>query len=280
MNYRAAGQYSSLCFPDGKKSCFRCCPPIREADYDHLEHRDAVVEMLERNTNDLDGDLRLARVINGRECWGLGYLDAGGTLIGCMLHPEANEGVDLRDLTGYGDKCRRELCLEAKAFQLLDEERAAFVLQLSDGLDSIEYSSVSANPVFRLLRWGSAVIDKLMLAVDGNMTRPQYLRDWGMFADELNPVVHRFPIEILMERIGLTRLSDHEFLEKYLSAVNAFISSNKVIIEPPLDNRPFVHQLVSEPIAGFLRHGLGRFRASPAEIEKINKKLHALLSSL
>ncbi|MFH1092129.1 MAG: hypothetical protein V1742_11235, partial [Pseudomonadota bacterium] len=67
-------------------------------------------------------------------------MDQGKTLIGCLLHPAQNKGADLRDLTGYGEKCRRELCREALTLSGLSRVLADFTLKLADGLDSFQYS--------------------------------------------------------------------------------------------------------------------------------------------
>jgi molybdopterin-guanine dinucleotide biosynthesis protein A len=41
---------ADLCAPDGDKTCFACCPPIRPAGYEHVDHRAAVARMLRENT--------------------------------------------------------------------------------------------------------------------------------------------------------------------------------------------------------------------------------------
>lgn len=143
-----------LCSPGRGLSCFACCPPIRPAGYDHLADRPSWRRLLSDNrAAHLRGELP-RRPILGFFCPGLGFLDSAGRAVGCLYHPAANDGRDLRHATGYQPKCARESCPEARAFARLaraDQER---LLDLCAGLDAFAYGSRSANPVRRLLGYG------------------------------------------------------------------------------------------------------------------------------
>jgi len=146
----------TLCMPDKEKSCFACCPPIRPKGYEHIQYKNIIKRMLRENTSSFT--IR-EKPITGFSCWALGYLDKEYKLIGCLLHPYQNEGKDLRDLTGYGEKCRREYCLEARIFSELSLSTRHFLLNFSEGMDSFSYSSKRYNPVFKLLRWGKEILE-------------------------------------------------------------------------------------------------------------------------
>ena len=146
----------SLCVPDLEKSCFACCPPIRPSGYEHIQYKNIMKRMLRENTSSFQPK---ESPITGFSCWALGYIDKSFKRIGCLLHPEQNKGIDLRDLTGYGEKCRRESCLEARIFERLEYKTRLFWLQFTNGLNSFSYSSRVFNPIFRLLRWGKEVLE-------------------------------------------------------------------------------------------------------------------------
>ncbi len=146
----------NLCMPDREKSCFACCPPIRPKGYEHIQYKNIIKRMLRENTSSFA--IREKPII-GFSCWALGYLDKEHKLIGCLLHPYQNKGKDLRDLTGYGEKCRREYCLEARIFSELNLNTKLFLLNFSEGMDSFSYSSRRYNPVFKLLRWGREILE-------------------------------------------------------------------------------------------------------------------------
>jgi len=40
----------TLCLPDTEKNCFACCPPIRPAGHEHLQHTGIVKRMVRENT--------------------------------------------------------------------------------------------------------------------------------------------------------------------------------------------------------------------------------------
>jgi hypothetical protein len=151
----------TLCAPTSDILCFGCCPPIRPQHYDPLDW----VASLRREF--LDNRRRFLQYgpnqqpIVGFSCWALGYLDVTGRRIGCLLHPEQHQGQDLRSATGYGDKCRRERCLPAKAFDALTPEAQTYWLEPAGGLCAFYYSSNKANPLFHILLWGAEILEPL-----------------------------------------------------------------------------------------------------------------------
>ena len=274
-----SGRYSTLCRPDDEKSCFGCCPPIRPANYDHLDHRLFLRRELWANTRHATtGTGKTPRPIVGYTCWGLGYLDARH--IGCLLHPCRNQGHDLRDLTGYGDKCRRELCREAVIFSQLTDRQTSLVMGLTDGLDdAFEYSSPKANPAFRLLRWGPVIIDALAQCHPGELERSDYLEKYQFLARDLDPETYRFPLEIWIEMVDWTRVTRPESLDAFTQSVTAFIARYRSKMTPPLDNRPYVHQLdIPKGFATFLKTALGLTRLRPSQAREILAALTRRLS--
>lgn len=178
----------SLCFPDSEKTCFACCPPIRPARYEHIQHRNIIRRILRENTSDFDLHRKEVRPITGYSCWALGYLDEGCRLIGCLLHPALNRGEDLRDRVDYGNKCRRETCPEAKVFSMLKPEQKKFWLHLADGLNAFSYSSRKHNPLFTMMHWGAPLLGAVASAESGNLfTWPDFLERYPFFSTGIPP---------------------------------------------------------------------------------------------
>ena len=147
----------TLCAPSLNLSCFACCPPLRPAVYDHADHVGSLTRLLRENTAAFGAGLLPQRPEVGFFCAGLGFVNSARAQVGCLLHPARNQGRDLRHLTGYGDKCRRETCAQARCFARLSPEAAAHLLELCQGMDSFVFSSPRLNPVRRLLAWGPEV---------------------------------------------------------------------------------------------------------------------------
>ena len=280
----APGRYSDLCRPDHQRSCFRCCPPIRPAHYDHYEYRAFLAREFIENTRRHRERQPSSRPITGFSCWGLGFLDEANRLVGCLLHPAANGGRDLRDLTGYGGKCRRELCREARELAGLPEDLANFVLGLSLGLDSFEYSSPRVNPVFRLLEWGSDVASALRAAEPLGLGRDDYLDRYRLLARDLVPARDRFAVEQLLESGNLADLLRPGFMEAYRQVIDAFTRRGRLAKAQPLDNGPFVHQLdLPDSFALFMKTELGIPRARPCpgdQARALLEEYQALLRGL
>lgn len=202
----------TLCMPDRQKSCFACCPPIRPKGYEHLSYRNILKRILRENTVDFDPELRKILPIRGYSCWGLGYLDSQYRLIGCLLHPARNHGVDLRFRIDYWDKCRRESCPESKTFSLLHPSARQFWLQLSEGLDSFAYSSRKENPLFSMLGWGESVLS--MVAGEGadkTLTRESFVREYPFFTAALAPKGNAYLLRRLLVSGGIQILKGTKF---------------------------------------------------------------------
>ncbi len=148
---------ASLCFPDQDKSCFYCCPPIRNPEADPLDNIEEKRCLLRANRKELQNNLADPHEISGEECWGLGFLDDQEKQAGCLLHPLRHQGHDLRHLTGYQFKCANALCREAQVFTDLSEAEQKFCLDLCQGMDSFQYSSRS-NPLMCLLAWDKEMV--------------------------------------------------------------------------------------------------------------------------
>ena len=274
-------KFSTLCQPDNEKSCFACCPPIRPEGYDHADYQKSLIKQLRKNTTSFQDKGPRQKTITGFHCWGLGFLDRKGSLIGCLLHPAQNQGCDLRDLTGYGDKCRRELCQEAKVFSRLTPGSAEFVLGLTRGLDSFAYSSSKRNPAFRLLRWGPKVIERLALSGSHGLSYDEYHKRYGFLDHDLDPRRDAFSIELLLDRVNLDLLGQHNFLTEYKETLSHFRARHRQIATLPLDNRPFLHQLdLPSSFISFLRYGLDWTRALPSEAETVRQEFEDLIAEL
>ena len=140
----------TLCNPTPDVLCFGCCPPIRPPHYDPLDYIATLRREFADNRQRFCIQGPNQGPIVGFSCWALGFLDAAGRRIGCLLHPEQHQGRDLRNVTGYGDKCRRERCLAARVFAALTPLTQSFWLEPAVGLDSFRFSSARANPLFHL----------------------------------------------------------------------------------------------------------------------------------
>ena len=206
----------TLCFPHTGKSCFACCPPIRPAGYEHIQHRNIIRRMLRENSEAFNGHAKDKIPITGFSCWALGYLDKNHRLIGCLLHPAQNEGVDLRYRTDYGEKCAREVCPEAKTFSGLALEAKNFWLHLADGLDSFSYSSRVLNPLFKMMNWGGHLLS-LLAADENNRTfkKEPFFQSYPFFSTNNPPRPNAYLMRWLVDREGTQILKSHTFKSKF-----------------------------------------------------------------
>ena len=281
---KTSGRYSTLCRPSPDRSCFRCCPPIRPAGYDHYHYRSSLKRLLWENTREIQNQMAKPQPIRGYFCWGLGYLDRSAGLVGCLLHPGGELGGlgnDLRDLTGYGDKCRRERCGEAETFESLPRPAAEIVLNLADGMDSFEYSSPSCNPVWRLLQWGPAILTRL---AEDSVSLPRTERRDRLCLlcrPSLHPVRDAYALVRLLNRLPLETLVTPGFLNRYRTSIEDFANRHQSTITTPLNNLPFVHQLdLGRDLEVFLRSVLGRPRITASEARWIGERLNSMLDEL
>ena len=218
----------TLCAPDRDQSCFACCPPIRPAGYEHIQHKNILKREFRENTLAFRKDDTKVLPITGFSCWALGYLDKGGRRIGCLLHPLHNEGTDLRFRVDYGEKCRRESCPESVAFSRLGNDAKHFWLHLADGLDSFAYSSRKENPLFTLLGWGKRLLE-LISSVEAyrKYDRKGFLREYPFFQTTLSPRPHAYLAKHLVTEENVHLLKEPGFGEEFLKFSGTLSSSLK-----------------------------------------------------
>lgn len=129
---------SGLCQPGGGASCGACCGLYNFADHS----RAALTGALERRTQRLRGAPRTreafheaARELRAQDaaalftdvriCPLLGFLDAGRQRVGCLAHPLANGGADLRDCGVYNQRICADF--ECPSFLWLSDAEARLV---------------------------------------------------------------------------------------------------------------------------------------------------------
>ncbi|MEA2107808.1 MAG: hypothetical protein U9P07_00095 [Pseudomonadota bacterium] len=198
---------SSLCFPDGEKSCFFCCPPIREPEADSLDLLAEKIQLFRLNRRSLTRNRQDAGEIHGKSCWGLGFLDPREKLVGCLLHPCQNQGTDQRNLTGYRSKCAGTLCQEAIIFARLNPVRQRFYLDLTPGMDSFHYSSRQANPLMKILPWDVPVLDAIFLFEQGKSPpRMEFISRYGFFWHGLDYRLDSWLVGEIIKHRGLEKI--------------------------------------------------------------------------
>jgi hypothetical protein len=142
----------------GRASCGACCGLYNRRD----PSRPAIDALLARRTKALAGApwtpeaFRAAASQLGAEdepalfpsvrvCPLLGYLDAAGTRVGCLAHPLATGGVDLRDCGAYDARtCEAFFC---PSHSWLSEEEAALATAVCAG-DAYLYGLVVTDVPF------------------------------------------------------------------------------------------------------------------------------------
>jgi len=251
------GNEPTLCFPDNRKTCFACCPPIRPAGYEHILYAGMIKRILRENTTAFDPEERTIRPITGFSCWALGYLDPDFRLVGCLLHPARHGDEDLRFRIDYGEKCRRETCPEARIFDRLDPDTRVFWLHLADGLDAFSYSSRTQNPLFHLLNWGPELLT--MVAGDAPQavhSARSLAETYPFFTSPLHPRATAWPVArlILLRGTGLLRNPAFALrLVPFLAALDDDLRKEAgPCPDPP--SAPAVHRLPDDPaFLNFLR---------------------------
>ena len=253
----------SLCSPDDEKSCFACCPPIRPAGYEHKQYESIIKRILSENTHSFQLNQARAAPITGFSCWALGYTDKACRRVGCLLHPNINQGVDRRYKTGYEQKCRRESCPEAIIFASLSGNEQRLILRLAEGLDSFEYSSKQANPIFQIINWGKEVLHSLASELKQNRcTRHTFLRSYPFFLTKLSPRAHAYLLNRLLAGDRPFLLKKTQFREKF-EAFSIGLSQDLLVKKGHIEKGLFVHRLGLDPLfSDFLRLAAGRQRVS------------------
>ncbi|MGD8385824.1 MAG: hypothetical protein PVG49_01690 [Desulfobacteraceae bacterium] len=268
----------TLCFPDGEKTCFACCPPIRAAGYEHIQYREMIRRMLRENTAAFLARERTVVPITGFSCWALGYLDSDCRLVGCLLHPARHHGMDLRFRVDFGEKCRRETCPEAHIFERLEPDVQAFWLHPADGLDTFSYSSRKENPLFHYLNWGPKVLRLVARAEPGAAHSPASLLEAFPFLETpCSPRAFAYPLARLVERQGADRMRDIHFKEAFENWIDELIAALNTSAAARLTSqaRP-VHRLPQErTFLDFLRLGAGIPRATLEAAEALHVLVEA-----
>jgi hypothetical protein len=262
----------TLCVPDGKKSCFACCPPIRPAGYEHIQFRKSIERVLRENSEGFSKDEERITPITGFSCWALGYLDREHKLIGCLLHPGQNGGVDRRYRVDYGGKCRREICQEEKTFSELKCDEKKFWLHLADDLDSFSYSSRKINPLFPLMGWGTYLLS-LIACVEGKrrFTRESFFEYYPFFQTEILPRAHSYLIRRLVVRENVKKLKDGSFGSEFQNFVGRI--SRRLNQElPGGSDGPHVHLLdIDRDFSDFLRLSTGMKRVKMEDAVRLKE---------
>jgi hypothetical protein len=228
----------SLCAPDGQKTCFACCPPIRPAGYEHIRYKTIIQRILRENTFSYNQEDRGLRPITGFSCWALGYLDKEYRRIGCLLHPVQNQGIDLRYRVDYGEKCRRESCPESETFSLLEERAKRFWLHLADGLDSFAYSSRKENPLFHMVGWGTPVLGLIPSVEGSRYGRETFFEAYPFFQRPYLPRPPVYPAKRLIDGNTVYLLKNRGFREAFEGFCHLLSSKLSAALEQPTSFLP------------------------------------------
>lgn len=175
-----------LCQPDAAKSCAACC-----GIYNYVENTRAELEQRFLNRTRLFSRVRgntlaieeYQSIVRHREnakriyatiytCEFVGFLDEGFKRVGCMLHPYANNGNDLRVISFYGrDICEGHFC---PSYQKLDRHEAEIVLLALD--DWYLYGSTITDIDF-VKSWFAIIQNRIgeTLSVKKVQARPELL---------------------------------------------------------------------------------------------------------
>lgn len=134
-----------LCQPDADKSCGACCGLYNYAD----STKESLVTRLRKRTDlfhkiamSPDGLREFSEAVACSEdqakryeviycCEYLGFLDDRGKKVGCLIHPEKSNGIDLRDVSFYGKTlCAGHLC--PSYHYLTNAEQLALINSMDD----------------------------------------------------------------------------------------------------------------------------------------------------
>ena len=233
----------TLCLPDHEKSCFACCPPIRPAGYEHIQYQNSIKRILRENNEGFDGGEKGVVPITGFSCWALGYIDTRHKLVGCLLHSGQNRGVDLRYRVDYGEKCRRETCPDAKAFDELGLNEQKFWLHLTDGLDSFSYSSRKMNPLFKMMGWGTHLLRLIAIAENKKVfTRESFFQYYPFFSTPLLPRANAYLLDRLVGEGNIHILKNKRFMSELERLAGRILRRLRQEL-PETSDGPYVHRL-------------------------------------
>lgn len=265
----------TLCFPDTEKSCFACCPPIRPAGYEHIQHKSIVKRILRENTLLFADKKEWISPITGFSCWALGYLDKRYRLVGCLLHPAQNGGADLRYRVDYGDKCRRETCPESNIFLDLGINERRFWIRLVDGLDSFAYSSNKNNPLFKMMGWGPEILRLVASHEDRNtFSKESFFRAYPFFSTKLHPRANAYLLNKLVRMENIALLKAESFRGRF-KTFSAEISGRLRQTARQMPNATHTHLLTLDPyFLDFLRLSVGLTKIHLEEAVRLKKIVH------
>jgi hypothetical protein len=278
---KGSGTAPTLCLPDPRKSCFACCPPIRPAGYEHIRHRSIVQRMLRENTLAFSRPESGILPIRGFSCWALGYLDRRCRLVGCLLHPARNGGVDFRYRVDYGEKCRREDCRESTVFLGLDMSERLRWLRLADGLEAFAYSSRACNPLFPMLGWGTNLLSRIAREEPPEtFDREAFFRKFPVFSTRLNPWGHAYLMGKITRARGVGSLKREGFREDFEDFAEG-LRHRLAETANPAPEGPFVHRLdVDRGFSDFLRLSVGLRRTNREHAEALRRLADRAIASL
>jgi len=282
ISYPTMLNLASLCFPDDQKSCFYCCPPIRDPEADPLDNIEERRAMLRRNRKAINDNITLGQEISGESCWGLGFLDDEEKQAGCLLHPLRHNGKDLRNLTGYQFKCANALCREAMVFAELNPDEQNFCLSLCLDMDSFAYSSRS-NPLMRLLAWETMMVQ--LIISDAQENRRPFLVEYGFLWQTLDFRLDGYLAFETARKKGIDFLRHN--LDHYISLRNALIDELKKLADDPSfrtsGDRALIpaHRLeIPFALSRLLKFGAGLWELPATEAELILNKTEETLEKI
>jgi hypothetical protein len=248
---------------------------------DPLDRQDSLSVLFRKNRERYLKATPSFQPIDGWSCWGLGYLDDEKRKVGCLLHPMHNEGQDYRFLVDYGDKCSRELCLQAETFNHLMEEEKALSLRLTEGMNSFEYSSRKANPLFSLLLWREPLVRAICAEEKGaRLERETFVEKYRVFLQILSFRQDSFLVQHVVETKGLKPFFNKAFLKQYEEFRDALFLRYRNEEERRLPEGrgtrtlPYVHELpISAACSRMLKFGLNVWRSDPEELGRLLGKI-------
>ncbi len=201
-----------------------------------------------------DPDKRDVRPVTGYSCWAMGYTDPEYRQPGCLLHPSINNGEDLRYRIDYGSKCMRESCHEARIFERLNNYQKAFWLNLAHGMDSFEYSSRKANPLFNILGWGENVLSVLADKESGNITcRLLFSRLYPFFLSNISAKGHAYLLTCIVNEKGVDIIKGSGFEKDFRLFSSGLTAAVKERFNKG-SGRYYVYKMGADPLfTDFLR---------------------------
>lgn len=183
-------------------------------------------------------------------------------------------------LTGYGAKCARELCYEARQFSLLLEDTKIFWRELARGLGSFYFSSPCSNPLFYLMRWGPFILEAFKSFADRqswSVTEVVWHFPF-LINGYLEPRAWRLPVEIAI-RVAVRQIElENIYWDGFFSTVIKRWSEVVCNVAKLSQNGPYVHSLaVKDSLKDFVRFFLGISRMDLFQVLKVEEILRKVV---